>query len=99
MVLNDTLNISSNAIGDSNDEINFPHKLLVTDTQVSKLCKVLENDSSDNIRFSNLHLSRLVQSGEILGLFRPLSLDPYNNLSEHSRNFKDSYEIQEKSLM
>ena len=30
-----TLKISSNVVGDSNDENNFPHKLLLTNTQVS----------------------------------------------------------------
>ena len=99
MVLNDTINISSNAIGNSNDEINFPHKLLLTDTQVSKLCKVLVNGSSDNIRFSKLHLSRLIQAKEMLRLFRPLGLDPFSNLSEHSINFKDFYEMGGKSLI
>ena len=29
-----TFDLSSNIIGDSNDENNFPHKLLVTNTQV-----------------------------------------------------------------
>ena len=29
-----TLNLSSNLIENSNDETNFPHKLLLTDTQV-----------------------------------------------------------------
>ena len=29
-----TLNLSSNLIGSSNDETSFPHKLLLTDTQV-----------------------------------------------------------------
>ena len=29
-----TLNLSSNIIGNSNDENNFPHKLLLTNTQV-----------------------------------------------------------------
>ena len=29
-----TLKISSNVIGSSNDENNFPHKLLLTNTQV-----------------------------------------------------------------
>ena len=29
-----TLNLSSNLIGNSNDETNFPHKLLLTNTQV-----------------------------------------------------------------
>ena len=27
-----TLNLSSNVVGDSNDENNFPHKLLLTNT-------------------------------------------------------------------
>ena len=32
-----TLKISSNVVGDSNDENNFPHKLLLTTTQVSRI--------------------------------------------------------------
>ena len=31
-----TLEISSNFVGESNDENNFPHKLSLTNTQVSK---------------------------------------------------------------
>ena len=31
-----TLNFSSNLIGNASDEVNFPHKLLLTDTQVSR---------------------------------------------------------------
>ena len=31
--------ITSNVVGDSNDENNFSHKLLLTNTQVSKLRK------------------------------------------------------------
>ena len=31
-----TLNLSLNLIGNPNDEINFPHKLLLTDAQVQK---------------------------------------------------------------
>ena len=34
-----TLNLSSNIIGDSHDENNFPHKVLLTNTQVSRLHK------------------------------------------------------------
>ena len=44
-----TLNLSSNVVGDSNDETNFPHKLLLTDTQVSKICKAFANGLSVNI--------------------------------------------------
>ena len=32
-----TLKISSDVVGNSNDENNFPHKLLLTKTQVSRL--------------------------------------------------------------
>ena len=38
-----TLKISSNAVGDSIDENNFGYKLLLTNTQVSKLCKAFAN--------------------------------------------------------
>ena len=36
-----TLNLSSNMVGDSNNETNFYHKLLITDTQVSRLLQML----------------------------------------------------------
>ena len=42
-----TLKLSSKIIGDSNDETNFAHKLLLTDRQVSKLCKSLSNNFSN----------------------------------------------------
>ena len=34
-----TLKPSSNVVADSNDEVNFPHNLLLTNKQFSKLCK------------------------------------------------------------
>ena len=34
-----TLEILSNIVGNSNNENNFLHKLLLTNTQVSKFCK------------------------------------------------------------
>ena len=45
-IKNDTevfLKISSNVVGDFNDENNFPHKLLSTNTEVSKLLKAFAN--------------------------------------------------------
>ena len=36
-----TLKISTNIFSDSNDEKNFPHKLLLTNTQVLKLLKMI----------------------------------------------------------
>ena len=47
-----TLNLSSNLIENSNDETNFPHKLLLTDKKVSKIRKAFANGSSANIKFS-----------------------------------------------
>ena len=38
-----TLNLSSNLSGNVIDETNFPYKILLTDTQVSKICKVFAN--------------------------------------------------------
>ena len=38
-----SLNLSSNVVGSSNDETNFPHKLLLTNTQVLKLFKAFAN--------------------------------------------------------
>ena len=38
-----TLKLLSNLVGDSNNETDFSHKLLLTDTQVSRICKVLAN--------------------------------------------------------
>ena len=37
------LKISSNIVRNSNNENSFPHKLLLTNTQVSKLRKAFEN--------------------------------------------------------
>ena len=47
-----TLQLSSNIVGDSDDENNFPHKLLLTNTQVSKLCKAFVNGLSANMKLS-----------------------------------------------
>ena len=47
-----TVNLSSKLIRNSNDETNFPHKLLLTNTQVSKIRKVFANGSSANIKVS-----------------------------------------------
>ena len=59
----ETLNLSSNVVGESNNETNFPHKLLSTDTQVLRLYKAFANGLSANIKLSKTKLSRMVQSG------------------------------------
>ena len=61
------MKISSNIVGDSNDENNFPNKLLLTNTQVSKLRKAFENNSSANIKLSKTQLHKTGQSRRSLG--------------------------------
>ena len=55
-------------IGNSNDETNFPHKLLLADIQVSKILKGFGNGSSANIKFSKTQFSKMMQS-EGCGIF------------------------------
>ena len=62
-----TLKFSSNVACNSNDENNFSHKLLLTRTPVSKLCKAFANVFSANIKLSKTKLDKIVQSGGFLG--------------------------------
>ena len=62
-----TSKLSSNVVGDSNGENNFPHKLLLTNTQVSRLCKAFANNSLANIWLSKAQLHKIGQSGGFLG--------------------------------
>ena len=52
-------------IGDN--ETNFPHKLLLTNRQVSNLRKAFSNHLSADIKLSKTQLSKMVQSGGFLG--------------------------------
>ena len=45
---------------ESNDETNFPHKLLLTNTQVSKICKAFANVLLANITFSKTQSSKMM---------------------------------------
>ena len=62
-----TLNLSSNVVGQSNDETNFPNKLILTDAQISRICKAFANVSSNSIKFSKTQLSKIVQVGRFIG--------------------------------
>ena len=61
------LNLSSNVIGDSNNETNFLCNLLLNNTQNSRPRKVFVNNLSANTKFSKTHLSKMVQLGGFLG--------------------------------
>ena len=73
-----TLNLLSNLIGSSNDETNFLHKLLLTDTQVSKISKAFANGSSANIKFPKTPLSKMIQSGGFLTDISGITSGLYN---------------------
>ena len=58
-----TLKLSSNVLGDSNDENNFLHKLLLTNAQVSKLRKAFAHYFSANKELSKNQLNKIGPSG------------------------------------
>ena len=48
------IRLSPNMIGNSNDETNFPHELLVTDRQDSSICKAFSNNYRLILNFQRL---------------------------------------------
>ena len=67
------LRISSNMVGNSNDNTNFSHELLLTNRQVENIPKAFANHLSTDIKFSKTQLSKMIQSGGFLGrLLGPL---------------------------
>ena len=60
-------------IGNSNDNTNFPHELLLTNRQVENIRKAFANHLSTDIILSKTQLSKMIQSGAFLGrLLGPL---------------------------
>ena len=64
---NGTLKLSSNVVGDTTDETNFSHKLLLTNTQVLKIPKAFAINSSANIKLLQAQFSKIGQSVGFLG--------------------------------
>ena len=60
------LRISSGMVGNSNDNTNFPHKLLLTDRQVANIRKAFANNLSTDVKFSKTQLLKMSQSGGFL---------------------------------
>ena len=65
------LRLSSNMVGNSDDETNFPHKLLLTNRQTLSLRKVFNNHTSAYIKFSKVQLTKM-QKGGFLKFLMPL---------------------------
>ena len=61
------LRISSSMVGNSNDNTNFPHELLLADRQVANIRKAFSKNSSTDVKFSKTQLLKMTQSGGFLG--------------------------------
>ena len=61
------LRLSSNMVGNSNDNTHFPHELLLTNRQVANIRNAFANHLSADIKLSKTQLSRMIQSGGFLG--------------------------------
>ena len=61
------LRLSSNMIGNSEDETNFRHKLLLTNRQVTNFRKAFANHTSTDINLSKTQLSKMIQLEGFLG--------------------------------
>ena len=60
-------------VGNSNDNTNFPHELLLTNRRVANIRKAFAKNTSTDIKLSKTQLSKMIQSGGFLGrLLGPL---------------------------
>ena len=67
------LRISPNMVGNSNDNTNFPHELLLSNRQVENIRKAFAKNTSTDIKLSKTQLSKMIKSGGFLGkLLGPL---------------------------
>ena len=67
------LKLSSNMIGNSDNEANFHHKLLLTNRKVANLRKTFSNYLSTDIKLSKTQLLKIMELGGFLGrLLGPL---------------------------
>ena len=66
-----TLRLSSNMIGNSDDETNFPDKLLLTNRKLANLLKAFANHTLTDIKLSKEQLTKM-QKGGFLRFLAPL---------------------------
>ena len=62
------LRLSSNMIGNSDNETNFPHKLLLTNRQVANLHKAFANHTSTDMKLSKAQLTKMQKGGFLIFL-------------------------------
>ena len=70
VVLRLSSNMSANSTElQTDDEANFPYKLLLSNRQVTNLCKAFAKHTSTDIKLSKTQLSKMIQLGGFLGRF------------------------------
>ena len=75
-----TLKLLLNVVGKSYHKNNFPHKLLLTSTQNSRLRKAFANNSSAHLKLSNTQLHKIGYSGLSLEALLKTSLPLMTNV-------------------
>ena len=61
--LESAIKTEADVIDNSEDETNFPHKLLLTNTQVANLCKAFVNNALTVIKLSKAQLTKIQKGG------------------------------------
>ena len=62
------LRLSSNIIDNSDDETDFPHKLLLTNRQVANISKAFANHTSTDIKLSKAQLTEMLKVLSMLNI-------------------------------
>ena len=84
-------------IGNSNEETNFPHKLWLTDTQVSKIHKAKANGSWTNTKFLKTPLSKIVQLGRFLFSLPSILCSSIKEIISSENSIKNLFGIEFKN--
>ena len=87
-----TLNLSSNMTDNSNDETNFLHELVLTDSHVSRFRKTFANNLSATTKLWKPELSKIVQSGGFIFNLLNVLVSPLNGSNFLKNLYKELIE-------
>ena len=82
------LQLSSNFVGNWNDKINFSHKLLLTNSQVSKIRKIFAIGSLANKELWKTSSSKMTKLEEFLSFIFTFAKNPGKVMFGESFNYK-----------
>ena len=91
-------NLSTNLIGNSNEETSFPDTLLLTDTQVSKIHKTKANGSSTNTKFPKTPWSKIAQLGRFLFSLPSILCSPIKEIISPENSIKNLFGKEFKNI-